>query len=161
MIAIAAIIVVAAVLLLLFFTGVLGQEARAAFVVDDKATDTAELTPDNAQEQLQKAVDESMFSFRINSNMIFENAQAEGEMVIECPAHNRYGMKVELILEEENEKIYATDILPPGSGIVRDRLDVPLAAGEYDAIAMIYAYDMETQELMGQNAAAVKVTVEG
>ena len=54
-----------------------------------------------------------MFSFRINSNMIFENAQAEGEMVIECwriTIWHEGGTDP----EEENEKIYATDIPPPG-----------------------------------------------
>lgn len=157
-----AVIIAAAIaaIAILFLTGVIGGSAQAGFVVDDKATDTTQLTAENAQDALQKAVDESMFSFRINSNMVFANGNEEGEMVIESPAHNRYGMRVELNMKDSGDMVYQTDILPPGTSIVRDKLDTPLPKGEYEAVAMIYAYDMQTQELIGQNAAAITITVE-
>ena len=125
-----AVIIAAAVaaMAILFLTGVIGGSAQAGFVVDDKATATTQLTAENAQDALQKAVDESMFSFRINSNMVFANGNEEGEMVIESPAHNRYGMRVELSMnedvykrQEQRGKLYHHGDRRCGRGQQRDR----------------------------------------
>ena len=67
---------------------------------------------------------------------------------------------MELSIKDSGDMVYQTDILPPGTSIVRDKLDTPLPKGEDEAVAMIYAYDMQTQELIGQNAAAITITVE-
>lgn len=139
-----------------------GMGGKAAFVTDDKAADGSALAQgEDIAGSLQKAADESMFSFRINSNMVFENGGAEGSMIIESPAHNTYNMQVRIYLDDSGETVYETGVIEPGQGIVRDKLDVILSKGEYAATAIITAIDPETGGEAGKNAAALTITVEG
>lgn len=154
------IIAAAVTLIVLNATGVIGQKG-ILFAVDDKAVtgDMSNLSYDDVQRQLQEAVDKSMFSFKINSRPVFENGSAEGDLMIGNPATNAYPMKVEITLDN-GKKAYASEGIMPGQSIPRDSLDVTLAAGEYPATAMIYAYDPDTKELIGQTAADITIMVE-
>lgn len=129
------------------------------FAVDDKASTGNALTQGDMQTQLQKSVDESMFSFRINSAPEFENGSAEGNMVIENPPYNTYMVQVTITRDDTGEEIYKTDLLPIGTGIPTDSLDIVLPKGEYPATAVFSAYDKDTQTLIGQTAAGITITV--
>ena len=149
--------IAAAVLLLLWINGILG--GRPVFVVDENAGAVGEIHPEDLQAQLQKSVDESMFSFRINSAPEFENGSAEGNLMIENPTYNTYYMQVTITLDKTGETVYETDVLKPGTAIALDTLDRELPKGEYPATALITAYDAGTQEKTGQTAAGLTITV--
>ncbi|MEG0257447.1 MAG: hypothetical protein RR632_04035 [Christensenella sp.] len=152
-----AVIIVLAAVLILWMNGVIG--GKAAFVVDDKAGAISDMAPEDIAAKLQKDVDESEFSFRINSAPEFENGTAEGNLMIENPTYNTFLMKVEIKLDATGDTVYTTDILNPGTSIALDVLDKELKAGEYPATAGIYAYDPTTEELVGQTAAGIVITV--
>lgn len=149
----------AAAAVILWGSGLIGGKAQ--FVVDDKAGSISELSPDDLQERLQKGVDESMFSFRINSAPEFENGSAEGNLMIENPTYNMYYMRAQIYLDNTGELVYETDILKPGTAIALDTLDRELQKGEYSATALITAYDANTQEEIGQTAAGLKIDIKG
>lgn len=152
------IVAVAAAGALLLWLGVT-QAAKPSFAVDDKAGAVSSLSPEDLQAELQKGVDESTFSFRINSVPEFDDGQSQGNLMIENPTYNTYLMKVQITLNDTGQTVYETDLLKPGTAIALDSLDVPLEKGEYPATAMITAYDADTNGEIGKTAAGLTITI--
>ena len=158
----AAIAAAAVVVVVLFATGTFGGGRAALFAVDEKASDGSvqNVSQEELRAQLQEAVDKSMFSFKINSEPVFADGGAEGELKIGNPETNAYPMKVEIRLDKTDEMVYATEGILPGQSIREDKLDTPLVKGVYPATATFYAYDENGQEILGQVMAALTITVE-
>ncbi|WP_165252909.1 hypothetical protein [Adlercreutzia sp. ZJ304] len=113
------------------------------------------------QAELDRVVEEGMFNISIASVIEFENGTAPGEVRIENVPNNRYLMRVEVVRDDTGEVIYTTDYVEPNHHIQTDTLDVALPAGTYDCTANFFAYDMETEDEVGQAAAKVVVKVLG
>lgn len=111
------------------------------------------------QKQLQEELDNSMIAFSVNTNPVFEDKEAEGNLMIENPVHNAKLLVAEIILEETNEIIYTSKALLPGSYLENVKLDKPLEKGKYEALVELKAYSEETKELIGQTAAGITITV--
>lgn len=147
----------------LLLTGVIGGLSPAEFLTDDRAKDGAMsgLSQEDMLSQLQQSVDESTFSFKINSRPVFKNAQAEGALMIENPATNAYPMSVTIVLDDTGDVVYETKGIMPNQSIETDKLDIELKKGEYAATATIYAYDPDTKQQVGQTAAGLVITIQG
>lgn len=109
--------------------------------------------------RMQKAADDSRFTFRINGNMRFETGTAQGVLFIENPKENTCFLKVKLLLEEDRRILYETGYLKPGTGIGKDRLKEALPKGEYEATAQINAYDRSRKEI-GKARAGIHITIQ-
>lgn len=116
-------------------------------------------TQEEIIEELNKIVEDGMFNISINSDIVFERGDGEGDLRIENIAANRLLMSVQITLDETGEMIYETDIIEPGYYIQTDRLDVILKKGVYPATALFTAYDPDTEEVVGQAGAKVTITV--
>lgn len=142
-------------------TGALSAQKPAQFAADDRAQDI-DYSGSNRSDvlaELQKKADESSFSFKINSNPVFENGTAEGNLYIENPVVNAYDMRVEITLDDTGETVYETGLISPGQSIVRDALDVALGQGTYTATATIHAHDRKTGTEIGRTAAELQIEV--
>lgn len=118
-------------------------------------------TAEEMQAELDRVVEEGMFNISIASVVSFPTGTSEGELRIENVPGNRYLMRVEITRDDTGDTIYTTDFIEPNHHIQRDALDVALPAGDYPSTAVFYAYDPDTEELVGQAAAKVDIKIEG
>ncbi len=131
------------------------------FEIDNNVTigDMPGVDMEKRKEELQKELDDSMIAYSINTNPVFESGRAEGNLLLENPANNAKLLKVEIVLDKNNEKIYSSKAIPAGSYIENARLKKVLDAGQYDATAYFKAYREDDHSYIGQVGAAIKINV--
>nr|WP_302967707.1 hypothetical protein [uncultured Romboutsia sp.] len=117
-------------------------------------------TEEEIKEILQRKADESSFSFEINSRPIFKDGKSEGNLRIANPPYNKYAIEVEIKLDSNGKSIFKYGQIKPNHYIEYAKLTKKLKAGEYDATAIINAYDIETREFKGTSAAKLIIKVE-
>ena len=127
---------------------------------DAKDGHLPDMTEEETLKQMQRAVDASYFSFKINARPVFKDGRAEGTVGIENPAYNTYPMVVQIFLDDTGELVYDSAGILPDQHIDTDTLDVSLDAGVYEATAWMNAYDPDTDQWLGQQAAALVISVE-
>ena len=109
---------------------------------------------------MQRKADESTFSFEINSRPIFKDGSSEGNIRIANPPYNKYAIEVEIKLDSNDKTVFKSGQIKPNHYIEYAKLTRNLKAGEYDATAIINAYDSETKEFKGTSAAKLIIKVE-
>ena len=117
-------------------------------------------TEEQIKEILQRKADESSFSFEINSRPIFKDGKSEGNLRIANPPYNKYSIEVEIKLDSDGKTIFKSGKIEPMHYIENARLSSKLKKGEYDATAIINAYDTETGEYKGRSAAKLIISIE-
>lgn len=133
---------------------------RLVFLFDSQGEDgtLAGLSGKERLRLMQKAADDSRFSFRINGNMSFETGSSKGVLFLENPKENTCLLKVKITLDQDGKVLYETGYLKPGTGIGRDRLKEALPKGEYKATARLTAYT-ESQKKIGKALAGIHITI--
>ena len=116
-------------------------------------------TEEQIKEILQRKADESTFSFEINSRPIFKDGKSEGNLRIANPPYNKYLIKVEIKLDDNNKKVFESGEILPNHYIEYAKLTKKLKAGEYNATATINAYDIESGEYKGTSAAKLIIKI--
>lgn len=109
--------------------------------------------------ELNRVVEEGNMNISINVNPTFATGDAEGTLQIENSPANLYAQSVSITRDDTQEVIYESGLLEPNYHIQTDRLKVDLDAGNYDCTATFTAYDMVTNEAVGQAAAKITITV--
>lgn len=94
----------------------------------------------------QRIADENMLNIRLGASPKFESGDVEGSITIENVESNGCFMRVEIRLDDTQELIYDSGMMPPNSYIRGDKLLVPLPAGVYPATAAVLTYDLENQD---------------
>jgi len=118
------------------------------------------MTKEQIIEQMQKAADESQFSFKINSRPVFADGGSAGDLGIENPNYNVYPMVVQIFMNDTNEMIYDSGGILPNQHIDSAKLLCALGAGEYGATAVLNAYDPVSKIWQGKAQAALIITVQ-
>lgn len=111
------------------------------------------------QAELDRIVEEGMFNISIASQVEFADGQSEGELRIENVPNNPYLMKVEITRDDTGETVYTSVMIEQNHHIQTAKLAVDLDAGDYPCTAVFYAHDPETEELVGQAAAKLTISV--
>ena len=157
---IALLVVVIILLLLLLLRGCDGQTSTTHKNRDPNAAvgQFEGKTEEEIQAELDKIVEEGMFNISINSTVYMQSGTDEAELRIENIAANHHLMSVQLTRDDTGEVLYTSGIIEPGYYIQKVPLDVVLPKGSYTATAMFTAYDLETEEAVGQ--AGAKITIE-
>ena len=109
---------------------------------------------------MQRKADESTFSFEINSRPIFKDGKSEGNLRIANPPYNKYAINVEIKLDSNGKSVFNSGKINPNNYIEYAKLTKKLKAGEYDATAVINAYDTNTGEFKGTSAAKLIIKIE-
>ena len=109
---------------------------------------------------MQRKADESTFSFEINSRTIFKDGKSQGNLRIANPPYNKYAINVEIKLDSNGKSVFNSGKINPNNYIEYAKLTKKLKAGEYDATAVINAYDTNTGEFKGTSAAKLIIKIE-
>lgn len=117
-------------------------------------------TEEQIKEMLQRKADESTFSFEINSRPIFKDGKSQGNLRIANPPYNKYAINVEIKLDSNGKSVFNSGKINPNNYIEYAKLTKKLKAGEYDATAVINAYDTNTGEFKGTSAAKLIIKIE-
>ena len=117
-------------------------------------------TEEEIKEILQRKADESSFSFEINSRPIFKDGKSEGNLRIANPPYNKYSIEVEIKLDDNGKTVFKSGEIPPMHYIENAKLSKKLKAGDYNATAIIKAYDTESGEFKGTSSAKLVIKIE-
>ena len=117
-------------------------------------------TEEEIKEILQRKADESTFSFEINSRPVFKDGKSEGNLRIANPPYNKYAINVEITLDSSGKSVFKSGNIDPNHYIEYAQLTKKLKAGEYDATAVISAYNTKTGEYKGTSSAKLIIKVE-
>lgn len=91
------------------------------FLIDQRADNTKK--PEVTREEIQKRADESMFTMRINSEIVLQDVEEEAPLFIRNPVENKYDTYVEIFAKESGKTVYKSKVLKPGEGIEKDKLE--------------------------------------
>lgn len=95
-------------------------------------------------EEMDEQVQEGYFETYMNTDWTFPDGTSEStNAVLGNSPNNKKPIRCEVLLEDTQEVIYSTDVLPVGAELPPFKLDVDLDAGTYDAVCMVYLLDEE------------------
>ncbi|WP_302760336.1 hypothetical protein [Christensenella hongkongensis] len=131
------------------------------FDIDEMAQDGffKDKSQEDIQELLNQVVDDGMFNISINSNPVFENGEAEGNLRIENVPNNPYYMTVKITRDDTGEEVYQSKGIKQEQFIENAKLSVDLPKGEYPCTAVFTAVDPKTYEELGTAAARITIHV--
>ena len=136
--------------------------APTGIVYDDAAVEGGweSLSQEEIEANLNQQVEEGYINISMNASPVFENGQAEGNLMIVNETVNRYPQRVVITRNDTGETIYTSAAIPVGSKIAADTLDVELEAGAYDCTAMFHSLDPDSGAILGSAGANITITVQ-
>lgn len=94
------------------------------------------------QEDIGNEVKEGYFETYMNTDWTFPDGTSETtNAVLGNSPNNKKPIRCEVLLEETDELVFSTGVIPVGAELPAFKLDVDLDAGSYDAVCMIYLLD--------------------
>lgn len=128
---------------------------------DAKDGSLSNMTRTEILDQMQKVADAAYFSFKINTEIVFEDGTGMGNVGIENPNYNIYPMVVHIYLGKNGEGglIYDSGGILPGQHIDAAKLITPMERGTYEALAFLYAYAPDTKVNIFKSTADVKIII--
>lgn len=109
------------------------------------------------QAEIDKAVEQGMFNVFMNTNIVFQDGNSKGNMMIQNIDTNVYPMYVEIY--NDDNLLYKSDIIDPGYKIEEAKLDTALSKGTYDCTAYFYVTDNNKEEVQNKIGLNIKITV--
>lgn len=110
------------------------------------------------QENLNNQVEQGMMNISMNTNPVFENGKAKGNLLITNESMNRYPQVVQIFRDDTGELIYTSGAIPVGARVDNSKLDVNLKAGIYECTAHFNQID-ENGKMIGKACAKIIVYV--
>lgn len=90
-------------------------------------------------ENMESNVREGYFETYMNTEWIFPDGTSETQnAILGNSPNNTKPIRCEILLEESEEIVFSTGVIPVGAQIPPFKLDVDLDAGKYDAVCMVY-----------------------
>ena len=131
------------------------------FVMDDNAVEGGwnKVDEDKVRENLNASVEEGYINISMNTTPVFENGEAEGNLMIVNETINKYPQKVIITRNDNGDVIYESKGIPVGSKIEKAKLLENLPAGTYECTAMFHNMNPDTGESLGCAGAIIQITV--
>lgn len=103
---------------------------------------------DNIMSELSDKVEEGMFECMMSTSWTFEDgASASPNSYVANVESNLHAIFFDVYIDQTEELIYSSPILPVGSEIRGIKLDKELSAGDYDAIVMYTLVNEDYEEV--------------
>lgn len=109
-------------------------------------------------EQMQKNANENSIGIKMNIEVVLENGDSEGNAMIGNPATNTKSFVVSIVLDDTNEEVYRSGLIPPDFYIDTIKLTKSLAKGKYPATAYYEVYN-DAGEMTGKTGINLNITV--
>ena len=137
------------------------QTQTSGIVYDENAVEGGweQMSQEEIEETLNETVSEGMIRISMNTTPVFEDGDAEGNLMIVNEDVNRYPQQVEIYRNDTKETIYESKAIPVGSKIENAALDVRLEAGTYECTALFHSLDPETGSILGTAGAVITITI--
>lgn len=97
--------------------------------------------------------------YKINSKPGFKKPDSAGDLMIENHADNIHLIKVRIDENLDGVTIYESGYIAPNMNIKTAPLDAELEKGSYECTAVISAYDIETQKLIGSFEKQITIAI--
>lgn len=110
------------------------------------------------KDELNKKVEQGMMNISMNTNPVFANGKAKGNLLIVNETINKYPQVVQIYRDDTGELIYESGAIPVGARIDESKLSVNLDAGVYNCTAHFNQID-ENGTLLGKACAKIIVYV--
>ena len=122
------------------------------------------LSEESAQsvvDEMRKEVEEGMFECSMSFDWTFEDGESESkDAYVANSANNRHPIYFDVIIEDTNEVVYSSPVIPIGSQLTDFKLDKPLSPGKYRAICQyVLIDDEENQAEISRANFIIKITV--
>ena len=114
------------------------------------------------QKELNSKVEEGMLAMSMNVTPSGSAAGTDRSVnwMIENPSNQGKLIRVEITRDDTSEKIYETGAIRPGNYVESAPPLIRLPEGEYRCTAVFYAYQEETESLIGQAAMKITLTIQ-
>ena len=107
-----------------------------------------ESNADDIMSELSDKVEEGMFECMMSTTWTFEDAaSASTNSYVANVESNLHAIYFDVYLDQTEELVYSSPILPVGSEIRGIKLDKELSAGDYDAIVMYTLVNEDYEEV--------------
>ncbi len=120
------------------------QENNNEYTPPDHPAAKMQVLPVSTQRSEDYPADE--FHYLLNAKPVFESLGKNGDVYIENCAGNGYYLQAEYRLQQDDDLIYRSAILPPGWSIEVDDLIKELAIGQYGVDVDIFVYETAESE---------------
>ncbi len=112
-------------------------------------------------EEMENEVREGYFETYMNTAWTFPDGASETtDAILGNSPNNKKPIRCEVILNDTEEVVLSTGVLPVGAELPPFKLDVDLDAGTYNAICMVYLLDEEEDgEYTEYSSAGFNVTI--
>lgn len=119
-------------------------------------------TKEDAKAELaeaQRKVDEGMLAVEITSTPTFPSGTEVGKIMVQNPEKNTLDFTVQFVLDDTDEVVYTSGLIPVGSRVDDAKLDKDLDKGQYPATAFFTSYDSNGVPV-GQTGLAITIIVQ-
>lgn len=116
----------------------------------------------NVMQEMREEVEEGYFECQMSMSWTFPDGNSESpDAYVANSKNNSHPIYFDVILQDTEETIYSSPIIPVGSDLKNFKFDKPLAAGSYKATVMYsLVKDEMTQEIISQAGFVVNITVQ-
>jgi len=138
-----------------------GETTRREVVSEDVRAVLDEESAASVMEQMREEVAEGMFECQMSMNWTFDDGQAESrDAYVANSDTNTHPLYFDVILQDNEETIYSSPVLPVGTELTNFKLDKELPAGTYQATVMYHLLkDTESQEEVSAAGFVVNIEV--
>lgn len=112
-------------------------------------------------EEMRQDIEEGMFECRMSMKWTFENSSSEStDAYVANSVNNTYPIYFDVYIDDSDEPIYSSPVLPVGAELTNFKLDRELPAGEYRATVMYtLVRDIESQEKISKAGFVINIKV--
>lgn len=147
-------------LILLLYALFFGFQCRCVSDVQKGSIDMVQpRAARDLQAEVDKAVEMGMFNVFMNTNVVLENGEAKGNLLIQNVETNAYPVFVEIYEKDTDELLYKSEALEPGYKIEEAKLLHPLEKGTHDCVAYFNVLENDSEEVRNRIGLNVKMTV--
>jgi hypothetical protein len=112
-------------------------------------------------EEMRKEVEEGMFECNMSMTWTFDDGSAKSEdAYVANSTNNKYPIYFDVYMNDSNELVYSSPILPVGAELTNFSLDKNLDPGTYKATVMYSLIrDADSQEVISSAGFVIKIIV--
>lgn len=121
-----------------------------------------EETAGSVYEEMRKDVEEGMFECSMSMTWTFEDGGSESkDAIVLNSSNNSHPFYFDVTLENDDEILYSSPVLPVGTQLTNIKLDRPLEAGTYRAVCKYTLLkDEESQEEISSAGFIITIVIQ-